>query len=388
MSRAPGAVGACLAGNLVVGCGVLVVPGMLDLLAQDLQISVPTAGTLLSLAALAMCIGAPTLASVTSSMDRRLLLVGSLMMVALGHLLCALAPDYPTLAWLRPLSVLGAAVFTPQAAAALTLLVEPAERPRAVTTAFIGWSLASVLGMPLGQLLAEAFGWRSSFAVVAVMGVLVAVWVWRAIPSGLHVPPVSLQSWLSVGRHRRLVLVLSGTLMWCAGHFTVAGYLSPALREGLQAGAGQQALLMALMGVSGLAGSVVLSRNIQRIGADRGARLSLALICVGLVAWSAALYGLSWFSAVAVAIIVWGWGGFAFVSAQQARLADTAPELASASIALNSSSLYAGQALGAALGGAVVATLGYEALAPIGLGAVALAWALSLAADRANRASP
>ena len=75
------AIAAVFLGNFVVGCGVLVVPGMLDLLANDLAISVPKAGALLSLAALTMCVGAPLLAAVTSKVDRRLLLVLSLSLI-------------------------------------------------------------------------------------------------------------------------------------------------------------------------------------------------------------------------------------------------------------------------------------------------------------------
>ena len=132
------ATAAALFGNFVVGCGVLVVPGMLDLLALDLAISIPQAGSLLSLAALTMCLGAPVLAATTSRVDRRLLLVLSLLLLAVGHVACALASDFTTLLWLRPLAVLGAAVFTPQVAATLALMVPPEQRSTAVTSAFVG----------------------------------------------------------------------------------------------------------------------------------------------------------------------------------------------------------------------------------------------------------
>ncbi|NBQ21710.1 MAG: MFS transporter, partial [Synechococcaceae bacterium WB6_3B_236] len=189
MSSRP-AIAAAFLGNFVVGCGVLVVPGMLDLLAHDLGISVPKAGALLSLAALTMCVGAPLLAAVTSRVDRRLLLVLSLLLLAVGHLACALAPDFATLIWIRPVSVLGAAVFTPQVAATLSLMVTPEQRPMALTSAFVGWSLASVLGMPIGNLLAHSLSWRASFAMVAALGLLAALVVWRVIPAGLRVAPL------------------------------------------------------------------------------------------------------------------------------------------------------------------------------------------------------
>jgi len=369
-------------GNFVVGCGVLVVPGMLDLLANDLAISVPKAGALLSLAALTMCIGAPLLAAVTSKVDRRLLLVLSLLLLAVGHLACALAPDFATLIWIRPVSVLGAAVFTPQAAATLSLMIAPEERPMALTSAFVGWSLASVLGMPIGNLLAHALSWRASFAVVATLGLLSALVVWRVIPAGLKVAPLSLQSWGEVLGGTRLRWILLATMVWCMGHFAVLGYVTAALRKGVDASPTMQAVLMALMGISGLIGNIALSRWVTRIGADRGARMSLSFICAGLALWVVALTWLQSLWSVALAMTIWGLGNFAFNSSQQARLAQSAPALASASIALNSSSLYAGQAMGAALGAALVVALGYDALGPTALIIMIVAMLFSWLADR------
>jgi len=381
MSSRP-AIAAAFLGNFVVGCGVLVVPGMLDLLAHDLAISVPKAGALLSLAALTMCIGAPLLAAVTSRVDRRLLLVLSLLLLAVGHLACALAPDFSTLMWIRPVSVLGAAVFTPQVAATLSLMVVPEQRPMALTSAFVGWSLASVLGMPIGNLLAHALSWRASFAVVAALGLLAALIVWRVIPAGLRVAPLSLKSWGDVLGSTRLRWILLATTSWCTGHFAVLGYITAALREGVEASPAMQAVLMALMGISGLIGNIALSRWVTRIGADRGARMSLSFICAGLVLWIVALSWLQALWAVALAMIIWGLGNFAFNSSQQARLAQSAPALASASIALNSSSLYAGQAMGAALGAALVVALGYDALGPTALIIITVALLFSWLADR------
>lgn len=384
MSRSPHrpAITAAILGNFVVGCGVLVVPGMLDLLARDLSITIPQAGVLLTVAALTMCVGAPVMAATTSRVDRRRLLVIFQLLLGVGHLACALAPDYSALMALRPVAVLGAAVFTPQVAATLSLMVPPEQRSTAVTSAFLGWSLASVLGMPIGNLLADALSWRAAFAVVGVMGLASAWQVGRVIPAGLQVAPLSWASWKQVLGTPRLRWILLATMAWCTGHFTILGYITAALRESVQASPAVQAALMALMGVCGVAGNVVLSRAVARMGADRGARASLTVVWCGLLAWTAALALVPTLWAVALAITVWGLGNFAFTSSQQARLAQSAPALASASIALNSSSLYAGQAMGAALGASLVVTLGYEGLGPVALFIMAMALACSWRADR------
>ena len=377
-----GPLGALMFGNFVVACGVLVVPGMLDKLAQDLQVSVPTAGLLLSLAALAMCLGAPLFAAFTSRVDRRLLLTASLLVLGIGHAACALAPNYAVLAVLRPLAVLGAAVLTPQAAATIGLLVPPAQRPAAVTTLFLGWSVASVVGMPLGNLVANTLSWRAGFGLIAVMAVVSAAIVWRVVPGGLRVAPLSWASWLAVAGSRRLRLILLTTMVWCAGQFMVLGYITPLLRHFLAAPPTAQAALLGLMGITGVLGNVVLNRRVGRIGPDRGARLALALVAAGLALWTGLSLLAPSLAGMALVMLVWGSGSFAFVSAQQARLGASAPDLASASIALNSSSLYAGQALGATAGGALLATLGYGALGPAGLVTVLLALGLCVLADR------
>src|SRR5690606_34699034 len=128
-------------GNFAIGTGVMIVPGMLGDLAHGLDVSVPTAGQLITLAAFVTCVGAPLSAALTSRIDRRALLVGALALYAAGHSACALVPGYASLAAFRALTVVSAAIFTPQAAATIALLVPPAERSKAVSAIFVGWSI-------------------------------------------------------------------------------------------------------------------------------------------------------------------------------------------------------------------------------------------------------
>jgi DHA1 family inner membrane transport protein len=160
---------ALLLGNFAIGCGVMVTSGALNDIVRDLQVSVPAGGQLTTVGAIVMGLGAPLLAAAVAGWDRRRLLTLSLLWYALGHLVSAAAPSYAWLLPLRAVSVIGAAVFTPQAAAAINVMTEPAQRGRAITFVFLGWSLASVLGMPLHSYIAETLGWRWAFALVGVM---------------------------------------------------------------------------------------------------------------------------------------------------------------------------------------------------------------------------
>lgn len=133
---------ALLFGNFAIGCGVMVVGGSLNDLTRSLQVSVAATGQLITVAAVMMCLGAPILAAALTRWDRRKLLALALAWYSAGHALCALMPDYAALMPLRALTVLSAAVFTPQAGAAMGWLAPPEQRGRAITFVFLGWSVA------------------------------------------------------------------------------------------------------------------------------------------------------------------------------------------------------------------------------------------------------
>ena len=185
---------ALLAGNFVIGCGVMVVGGTLNDLTAALDISVAQGGTLIAVAAVMMGVGAPLLAAWVSRFDRRTLLTWTMVWYAIGHALCALAPDYEWLWPIRALTVLSAAVFTPQAAATVGFMSTPAHRGRGITFVFMGWSIASVAGMPMAAWIGERLGWRVAMAMVAVGAVAAAWLVKRHLPAGIRPPALSLRA--------------------------------------------------------------------------------------------------------------------------------------------------------------------------------------------------
>ena len=119
-------------GNFLIGTGVMLAPGLLMVLSGDLGTSVPQTALLITVAAVAMCIGSPVLATLTSRVDRRTVLASSLTLYAIGHALCAFAPSLTVLVVVRTITLLGAAVFTPQAAATLGIVIAPERRAAAV----------------------------------------------------------------------------------------------------------------------------------------------------------------------------------------------------------------------------------------------------------------
>ncbi len=342
---------ALLFGNFVVGTGILLPAGMLTELASGLDVSVPTAGSLLVASGIGVAIGAPLVAAVTSQVDRRLLLVFSLALYALCHAVAALATSFDTVFAARLVMAVSAAIFTPQAASTVGALLSPEKRSAGITMVFVGWSLATVGGMPLGGLVAHTLGWPAAFAIVAGLSVVSAIAVWLTVPGGVRIAPLNRQSWWRVVTSPALVLVLIVTILNGTGQFTFFTYLTPSLKHSLNAEATLLTVILALYGTAATLGNIAATRLIARIGAAGSALIALLSMSLGLLLWGA---GADSLTAVVIAAMLWGLGTFATNSIQQARLAGLAPEVASASIALNTSAIYLGQAAGSALGGGMI----------------------------------
>lgn len=379
---------ALLGGNFAIGCGVMVVAGSLNDLSRALAVSPAVAGQLITVAAVAMGTTAPLLAGMLGGFDRRRLLTLALLWYAAGHALAAAMPNLAALLPVRALSVLGAAVFTPQAAAAINVLAPPQARGRAMTTIFLGWSLSSVLGMPMSGFIAETLGWRWAFSAVALLALVAAAGVWRTLPDGVRPPPLSLKSWGQVFGNPWLMGLVAVTALSAAGQFTLFSYFAPYYRQVVGASAHGVTFLFFWFGAFGLLGNVLLTRHVDRLGPARCASAAMALIACSLLLWplgavvAARGSSAAAIAAVAALVVPWGLGCFASNSAQQARLSQAAPALAPAMLALNTSAMYVGQALGAGGGGALLAGQGFAPLSWAGLAWMLTALALSVALAR------
>lgn len=370
-----------LFGNFVIGTGVMAVPGTLNEISSGLQVSTATAGQLISAAAALMCVGAPLFAALVAGWDRRRLLALSMLWFGLLHLACAWAPSFGWLLVMRVLAVVSPAIFTPQAAACVGLLVPPEQRGRAITFIFLGWSVASVLGMPISAFIGGMLGWRAAFAGVAIFSLASAVWVWRAMPDGVKPPALSLDAWKETFRSRPLMLCVVVTLLYSAGQFVLFSYFAPYYKQKIAATPADLSLLFMWFGVFGFVGNMLMSRFIDRIGVHRAVMIGVAPMALSMLIFP---LGTSFLLAAVVAV-PWALGCFSSNSAQQARLVSIAPTLAAGSIALNSSAMYAGQAIGAASGGWLISHGAMDSLHWAGFAGLVLSMVASALATRYAR---
>ena len=339
-------------GNIVTGCSVLAPAGMLPELAAGLGIGIHTAGLLITFGAVVLCICSPLTAWLTSRFDRRLLLAATLLVLTLGNLGSAFVPDYAGLLALRLLMLAVGALYTPQAAGTAALISPVETRGSTIAYVFLGWSLAAAVGLPLITFIGSHSGWRAAYLAVGAAGAIsLLLLTWR-LPSGLKGAPVALKTWTELARNRMVVLLLLITTLQMSGQFVIFTFMGPLLNRLTGADANQVGLVFAIYGACGFLGVVIATRIVDGWGAYRTSLLFSCLLFAGIAVWT---LGAGSYSLMAVAVAIWGLGFASTNSMQQVRLVAAAPPLASASVSLNTSVLYIGQAIGSALGGSLFA---------------------------------
>jgi predicted MFS family arabinose efflux permease len=377
---------ALMLGNVVTGCSVLAPAGMLGELSSGLGVTVRDAGLLITFGAIMLCVGSPVTAWLTSRIERRLLLTATLLVLALANAASALAPDYASLLVIRLVMLGVGALYTPQAAGTAALIVPAEKRGSTIAYIFLGWSLAAAVGLPLITLIASRYGWRAVYGGIGLTGCLgFLLLAWR-LPRGLVGSPVDLKTWADVGRNRMIILLLSITTLQMSGQFVVFTFMGPLLTKLTHASPDAVGLVFGLYGIFGFIGIAFATRIVDIWGAYKTSLLFTTLLLAGVTGWalSAGIYPL-----MACSVAVWGLGFASTNSMQQVRLVAAAPMLASASVSLNTSVLYVGQAVGSAIGGLLYARDLWYGTGYVSMGFVALALvAVTLSRPRRAAASP
>jgi MFS transporter, DHA1 family, inner membrane transport protein len=373
-----------LLGNFIIGTGILLPAGLLNALTAEYKIAPSSAGLLMLVGGIVVAIGAPLFAGMTSSINRRTLLTGALTLYGAGHILSALTPSFDVLLVLRAATAAGAAIFTPQAAATVGLLVPPEKRAAGIAFVFIGWSAASVAGIPMGSYLASVMGWRYVFAGVGLLCLVVAAMLAFSLRKDLYVTPLNASAWKQALTTPVILVMLLVTLLSMSGQMTVFTYMAPILRDAYEAEPYQISLVFAAAGIAGVIGNALASLVVERLGIDRVIAFAITAIVLGL-----AVFALG-FGSLPIAIAGatgWGLGSFSSNSLQQSRLASIAPALAAATISLNTSVVYVGQAVGAIAGGWFMSGEVTQAIAWTAAGFALAALCVSLLAQRMKRST-
>jgi len=349
--------------NLVVGSGAFVISGILLPISAALEVSVAAAGQAMTAYALATAVLAPLGLILTGGWTRKNALLFGMFVFAAGNLVCALATSLPALLAGRVLMGMGA-LFTPVAAGIAVALVEPARRGRALSLVFLGMSLSYVVGVPLGAWIGLRYGWQWPIAVVAVAALGCCVALAVLLPRHIAAPGASFKGLPSLVARSDVQWTLALTLLYFVAIFLVFSFIGPVLQALVPMSGERMSATLMLFGVSGVIGTVVGGWANDRFGPRRSLVAQLATLgaMMALVPLTAGNYPL-----MLLVFMTWGIAGFGMMTPQQSRLAALAPAHTPMLLSLNTSMLYVGTALGAAVGGAVVGRVGFAQMAWVGV---------------------
>ncbi|PVZ12069.1 MFS transporter [Actinomycetospora cinnamomea] len=380
-------------GTFGIGTTEFVIMGLLPEVADGLGVGVAEAGHLISAYAVGVVVGAPLLAGATVRLPRRPVLIALMGVFALGNLLSAVAPDMGSLLAVRFLTGLPHGAFFGAASVAAAAMVSRDRRATAVSRVFLGLTIANVVGVPLGTLLGQAAGWRATFAVVGVIGLVAAGAVAAFVPAAAPAAARrgALRAEVATLRHPQVVLSLAAVIFGFGAMFACYSYVAPMLTEEGGFSAATVTVLLAVVGLGMTAGSVLGGR-----AADR-APLPTLYGCLVALAGVLVSFVVTVHHPVLAVLSLFGAGMFSLAlgPAIQTRILDLvgdAPTMASA--AIQSASNIA-NSLGAWLGGMVIAAgLGYLApalvgavLAIVGLAVLALSGGLEVRVRRRESAA-
>lgn len=374
-ARAGTVLAVLFAGAFVMGCAEMLVVGIIDLIAADLNVSVPAAGALVTANALGLAIGGPLLTFLTTRFDRRRVLLAATTVFIVANLLPAMVADYPVLLVARVVIGVVQGLFIAAAMTTATRIVPPERTGRAMAVIISGFAMASALGLPAGTLLGQAIGWRGAFAAVVVAGLVVLMVAAIALPS---VPTPRASGAVAQARHAfapRVLAVLAVSLLTFAAMLAAITYLVPFLNQVTDVSGPAVTVFLLVYGAATAIGSFAGGRF-----ADADAARTLIVGAIGvtlsLAAWL--LVGSNpWF--VAAAVFGVGLFGMATGPSIQHRVVALAGPGAPLASSLPASAVNVGIAFGALAGGAAIDAGGVQlavvAASVIAIVAVAAAWA-------------
>ena len=356
--------------------------GMLPGIASDLGVSIPVAGLLVSAYAIGVLVGAPLMTILGSRVPRRLLLIGLMGIFTAGNLLSAVADNYTVLLIARIITSLNHGAFFGVGSVVVASVVAPDRRAGAVAAMFMGLTIATIGGVPLAAWVGETLGWRTAFWGIAALGAVAMVSLRLVLPPLRVDAGGNILGEIRVLARGPVLTALVLTVLGSSAMFTVFTYIAPILRDVTLASTEFVTAMLVIYGVGLTIGNVWGGRAADR-SLDRTLIVSLAALAVLLVIFAGLM---QWPVPAAILILLWGIASFAIVPPLQMRVMEAAGDAPNLASAMNIGAFNLGNAIGAALGGAVIAAgLGYPAVSLAGAVMAASALVLVLALQRRSR---
>lgn len=347
-------------GTFAIGTEGFMIAPLLPTISNDLGMSLSATAMLVVVFTLVLALSSPIATVITGGLRRRDTLLLAMTLFTGGNLIAAFAPGFDTLACARILMAVAAGLYAPNANALAGMIVPTEKRGRALAIVSGGMTIAIALGLPLGSIIGHAFGWRSTFLMVAAMGAAAIIGILAGVGrnAGAHMTIASLGERIGVVCQAPVLKLLSVTLFWSMGAYTAYPYIAPYLSQTLGFADRGIAATVTLWGVFAALGVFTGGALNDRFGSLKVAKLSLIALALSFAVLAVAtiLPGMGAVLLALPAVAGWGFSVWSFFPAQMARLIVAGGQShASVALSLNTSTMYLGFSIGSAIGAGIIA---------------------------------
>lgn len=337
--------------------------GLLPTIAQGVNVSIPTAGLLISAYAIGVMVGAPLMTLVLGRFRRKTGLLALMVIFVVGNLLSAIAPNYTMLVLSRLVTSFSHGAFFGFGALVAMSLVPENKRGSAVSLVFMGLTIANIGGVPVATWIGQTIGWRTTFALTALIGVAAFIALARTLPKGEAGKMPEVKKELSVLVRPVVLRSLATTVLGAGAMFTLYTYITPILEQLTHASGEFVTLMLMLIGVGFTLGNFISGKLVDR-SVDGTLLLFFSLLAVSMFALP---FSATSHIGAAISLVLWGMMSFGLIGPLQMRVMNAAHEAPGMASSVNIGAFNLGNALGAALGGGVLsAGLNYAWIPPAG----------------------
>ncbi|MBE1445171.1 MFS transporter [Paenibacillus sp. OAS669] len=373
-------------GAFAIGMTEFIIMGLLPNVAEDLHVTIPQAGQLITSYALGVAVGAPVLTVFTHRIPQKKLLTLLMCIFIIGNAFSMIAPVYSLLIGARVLTAFAHGTFLGVGSLIATRLVSPDRRAGAVSLVLAGLTIANIIGVPFGTFIGQQLGWRASFGAITLLGIISLAGIIRFIPA-LQQEQVSdlRQQFRSLVNPQVLLVLLTGAL-GCASLFAVFTYITPMLESITGFAEHSVTWILVLFGFGVTVGNIV-GGKLADWKLMPSLMTNFAVLVVILALLTVTLHNP--YSAV-ITVFCWGVAAFGIMPGIQIRIMNLTREAPLLAATSSHSALNLGNAGGAYLGGLTITLAGlpYVPWLAALLAALALLGAIiSSQADKKTRLS-
>ncbi|MFV5960730.1 MFS transporter [Bacillus sp. AK25] len=338
-------------GSFVTGTSEFVVSGILDIISDDLRISIPVAGQLITIYSLFYAVGALFLVMATSKLNRKKVLLSAISMFIAGNVLAFFSHHFMLLMLSRVIMAMSGGLYIVLATNYAAQLAPPEKKGSAMATVITGFTVSLVLGVPIGTFLAGYVDWHAIFLIIAIGTACLLFLLYRLLPPMEGHSHVPFKQQIQILQDRRVLSGLATTVFWILGYTMVFAYISPLLRQTSGFTLELTSIALLVLGISAFIGSRFGGYAVDQWGPNRTISISITVQMLMLFALSFTQFSVV---GVFITLAIWGTATWTTTPAKQFYLISLKPETSETVLSFNTAIMNIGMMLGSSMGGLII----------------------------------